>query len=206
MNKATSAAGTGRAKVHIEPGRSADDMLNEIIVNNGRDLRNFIRYRCGNKEDADDAFQNAFITANRYIGSFRGEAPLKYWFLKLVTTAFLQKKRGRKNDPKLHVTIDPKTHPEIESQLLSSEIPPDDQAILNDEKDRLYEALGAIAEKDRRMLMMHHGEGVELSDIARDFRMSIPGVKSRLFRARVALRKHINQNPGGSMEEPHGVC
>jgi len=205
MNKAMTALKKDDGMEHIRHGQTPDEMLNEIVVNNGRDLRNFIRYRCGNREDADDAFQNAFITANRYIGSFRGEAPLKYWFLKIVTTSFLQKKRGRKNDPKLHVVIDPKTHPEIENQLLSKEIPPDDQAIINDEKGRLYEALERIAEKDRRMLMMHHGEGIELSDIAKDFRMSIPGVKSRLFRARMALRKHMEQSSGGTLEH-QGVC
>lgn len=184
---------------HVRAGHDPEKILNEIVEVYGRDLRNFARYRCGNEADAEDAYQNALIAAHRYIGSFRGETPLKHWLLKLVTTACLQKKRGRKNDPRIHVNIDPKLHPEVDRQLRSRETQPDDQAIINDEKERLNEALEVIGEKDRRMLMMHHGEGVELSDIARDFRMSIPGVKTRLFRARVALRKYMEQRSGEAM-------
>jgi RNA polymerase sigma-70 factor, ECF subfamily len=184
---------------HVRSGHDPELILNEIVEVFGRDLKNFSRYRCGNEADAEDAYQNALIAAHRYIGSFRGETPLKHWLLKLVTTACLQKKRGRKNDPKIHVAIDPKLHPEIERHLRSKEVPQDTQAIINEEKARLHEALEVIGEKDRKMLMMHHGDGVELSDIARDFRMSIPGVKTRLFRARVALRKYMEQRSGEAM-------
>jgi RNA polymerase sigma factor (sigma-70 family) len=131
------------------------------------------------------------LAAHRYINSFRGETPLKHWLLKLVSTACLQKKRGRKNDPKLHVHIDPVLHPELESQLVSVEPSSEAQAMVNERMDCMRDALETLRPEDRDMLLSHEGEGLPLSEIAKQFNMTVPGVKTRLFRARATLKKYV---------------
>jgi RNA polymerase sigma-70 factor (ECF subfamily) len=181
---------------HVKKGISPGIVFREIVTCFGRDLKNFARYRCGTDADADDAYQDALLAAHRYIHAFRGETSLKHWLLKLVSTACLQKKRGRKNDPKLHVTIDAMLHPELERHLLSHEVPSDAQAMIRERFGCLQEALGTLSEKDRKMLLLHEGEGKPLSEIAREFKMTVPGVKTRLFRARAAIKKYVVERQG----------
>ncbi|MBI5525250.1 MAG: RNA polymerase sigma factor [Deltaproteobacteria bacterium] len=181
---------------HVKKGISPGIVFSEIVTCFGRDLKNFARYRCGTEADADDAYQDALLAAHRYIHGFRGETPLKHWLLKLVSTACLQKKRGRKNDPRLHVTIDAMLHPELEKHLLSHEVPSDAQAMIKERLECLREALGKLAEKDRDMLLLHEGEGKLLSEIAAQFKMTVPGVKTRLFRARAAIKKYVEERQG----------
>lgn len=181
---------------HVKRGDAPGIVFNEIVTCFGRDLKNFARYRCGNETDADDAYQDALLAAHRYINSFRGETPLKHWLLKLVSTACLQKKRGRKNDPKLHVAIDAQLHPELEKHLVSHEIPTDTQAMINERLDNLREALETIDARDRKMLLLHEGEGIPLADIAKEFKLTVPGVKTRLFRARASIKKYVIENKG----------
>ena len=180
-----------------QAGVDPDVLLDEIVERFGSDLKNFARYRAGNEADAADAYQDALVAALRYIKSFRGETPIKHWLLKLVTTATLQKKRGRKNDPKLHIAIDPAVHPELDRQLVSREPPPDATAITVEAWEHLQEAFDSIGENERVMLMRHHGEDVPLKEIARDFKMTVPGVKTRLFRARAAIKKYAEKKQGG---------
>jgi RNA polymerase sigma-70 factor, ECF subfamily len=175
---------------HVRRGDSAGKVFDEIVTCFGKDLHNFAKYRCG--EDADDAYQDALLAAHRYINSFRGETPLKHWLLKLVSTACLQKKRGRKNDPKLHVHIDPVLHPELESQLVSAEPSSEAQAMVNERMDCMRDALETLRPEDRDMLLSHEGEGLPLSEIAKQFNMTVPGVKTRLFRARATLKKYVD--------------
>jgi RNA polymerase sigma-70 factor (ECF subfamily) len=172
---------------HVKAGVSQGVVFEEIVECFGKDLKNFAKYRCG--EDADDAYQDALLAAHRYIKSFRGETPLKHWLLKLVSTACLQRRRGRKNDPKLHVHIDPVLHPELEPQLVSAEPSSEAQAMVNEKLDCMREGLDRLRPEDREMLLLHEGEGVPLTDIARKFKKTVPGVKTRLFRARASMKK-----------------
>lgn len=179
-------------------GSRRNAVLADIVKRYGDDLWRFARYRAGNETDADDAFQDAMVAALRYIDSFRGETTLKNWLLRLVSTACLQKKRGRKNDPRRHVAIDPEQNPQIERHLVSHEPPADRQAVINEEMAHLSDALDAIPTCDRRMLLMHHRDELPLAAIAKDFRMSVPGVKTRLFRARAAVKTHVNRMVGAA--------
>jgi len=176
---------------HVKRGESPGVVFGEIVTCFGRDLKNFARYRCGSEADADDAYQDALLAAHKYIGSFRGDAPLKNWLLKLVNTACLQKRRGRKNNPRLHVAIDPKDHPELEPLLASGGPSAEAQIIMQERIDCMKGALDELSTRDREMLLLHEGEGVSLAEIAQNFKMTVPGVKTRLFRARGAVKMHM---------------
>ena len=176
---------------HFKAGHSSGKVFDEIVACFGRDLKNFARYRCGSEADADDAYQDALLAAHRYLSTFRGETPLKNWLLKLVNTACLQKRRGRKNNPRLHVAIDPKEHPEIESQLVSREPSVEAQVLIGERFDCMQEALTKLDERDRDMLLLHEGDGVPLRDLAVKYGLTVPGVKTRLFRARASVKKYV---------------
>ena len=70
-----------------------------------------------------------------------------------MNTACLQKKRGRKNDPRRHVAIDPEQHAWLERHLVSHEPPPDEMAMTNEAWDHLEEAFGATNDNERLMLV-----------------------------------------------------
>ena len=169
--------------------RSTD--LLELVERYGRDLRNFARYRTGNDADADDAFQDAMVSALRYLDSFRGETSVKNWLLMLVTSAARGRQRGRKNDPKLHVALDSTLHPELERFAVSRERPADELAILEDDLAALRAALDTLPAEDRRLLAEHHGDERGLGEIARELKVSVPCIKTRIYRARSAVRKIV---------------
>ena len=94
------------------------------------------------------------------------------------------------------MTIDAQLHPELERHLVSHEIPSDTQAMINERLDNLRDALDTIDDRDKKMLLMHEGEGIPLAEIASEFKLTVPGVKTRLFRARTSIKKYVIQNKG----------
>lgn len=179
-------------------GDDAAAVVAGIVARYGGDMRRFARYRAGNDADADDAYQDALVAALRYIGSFRGETPLKHWLFTLVSSACGQRWRGRKNAPRLHVALDSTLPSGATRQIASPERPADAQIIVSEEIAFMRSALDALSSSDRMLLRRHHMDGAGLREIAQDCRMSQAWVKTRLHRARAAVRHHIARGLGAA--------
>jgi RNA polymerase sigma-70 factor (ECF subfamily) len=169
--------------VLTQRAKAGDPRLLEDLFSCFRgDLLAFLRRRCGNTGDADDAMQDAFVAAARYLNSYRGETTLKNWLYRLASSACMRMRRGRKNDPKLHAAFDDGVSPAVAQMGKTIE------AALEARLMPLQATLKELNATDRAVLVLRDGQELSTREVARELRLSEAAVKSRLHRARKAIR------------------
>lgn len=140
---------------------------------------------CGNAEDAGDIAQEAFLAAWRGLPSFRGEAGFATWLYRLVSNAAVDYLRRTKHqraqvsldDEELHLdTVDPTPSPQEDAE------DKDLQRVVQDGLQRL-------GDDHRTVLVMREVQELSYEEIAHTLKIDLGTVKSRLARARGALRK-----------------
>lgn len=141
------------------------------------------------RELAQDVSQEAFITAFRRIGQYRGEAPFWAWLKRVVVNHAISALR-RQPDAEL-VTFD---------DYRASE--PGKQDNIGHAMD-LEAALGQLAPQDRTIVWLHDVEGYKHQEIAQLYGKTVSFSKTRLARARAQLRDLIRASE--EHQEPHST-
>ena len=94
---------------------------------------------CRTACEAEDAVQDALEAAGNHLGDYRGDAPLEAWVGRMVARACGRIRRGRKNDPALHVHEETPSDLDPERRTLAVE---------------LAEALARLPAADRVLLQL----------------------------------------------------
>jgi RNA polymerase sigma-70 factor (ECF subfamily) len=137
--------------------------------------------RC--REMAQEASQEAFITAFRRIKQFRGDAPFWGWLRMVVVNHAISMLRRQ---PSADIV-------EFEDYRASTE---GDQDSIGKAMD-LDQALGRLDDQDRAIVWMHDVEGYKHHEIAGVFGMTESFSKTRLARARQRLRELLDERHSG---------
>lgn len=148
----------------------------------GRQLLAAGRRYCASEEDARDAVQDAAIGAWTYGEGFRGDGRVDRWLVRLVATACSRMRRGRKNDPALHV---------YDAELLAGDGSPEELAARAELAETLGNALQSLAPEDRAILILADASGWKGPEIAAALGLSNDVVRARLSRAHKKLRARL---------------
>jgi RNA polymerase sigma-70 factor (ECF subfamily) len=145
------------------------------------------------EEDAEDALQDAFLSAYRNLPRFKGESTFSTWLYRVAMNAALMRLRKRREGM---VSIEQPSDREdsrVTLQLADwAKTPPD--AVVNDElRQALERAVDLLPEELSKVFLLREVEGLSNGEVADILELSIPAVKSRLHRARVALRDSLNR-------------
>jgi RNA polymerase sigma-70 factor (ECF subfamily) len=151
-----------------------------------------IAYRMtGNYDDACDVVQEAFLSAYRSIKKFRQESRFSTWLYRIVVNH--TKNRLKQVKTLSHNQESFSDPAEIENerhlcQAPSSEAPPLEQLEKREREVKVQECIGSLDDEHREVLVLRDIQGFSYDEI-RDI-LNIPDgtVKSRLFRARTALK------------------
>lgn len=158
-------------------GRAFD----EIVTRYERRVWAICLRMTGDVEDARDAMQDAFITALRSLGSFRGDAQLSTWLHRVAVNASLDVIRRRTRR---------RTEPMDETVERASEEPgPDEEADRALRAAEVRRALALLAEDHRTVIVLHDLQGLQYPEVAEVLDVPVGTVKSRLHRARLELAK-----------------
>ena len=146
----------------------------------------------GNYTDAQDLAQEAFIKAYKGLGNFRGEAEFGTWLYRIAVNIWLNEKRRREKN----VTYSLDEPLMTADGEITREIPDstgDPLEILQTKEFRglVASALNEITKEHKTVLVLREIEGFSYDEIAAIIECSIGTVRSRLNRAREALRKKI---------------
>lgn len=156
----------------------------------------------GDADDAADAVQDAFMSALRKLGTFRGEALFSTWLHRIGVNACYDILRRRARGPVLHA-IDPAEAPE----------PVDPSADHADEIAGTRDAAAALAlvpDEFRVALVLADVEDLPYNEISSILEVPVGTVKSRVHRGRVALARAMGltgaggATPRGGPGEPAG--
>lgn len=134
---------------------------------------------CRCRELAQEVTQEAFITAFRRIGQFRGESPFWGWLRRVVVNHAISALRKR---PKAEIV-------EFEDYKAWDQGAQEQIGMAMD----LEKALGELGDEDRTIVWLHDVEGYKHQEIARLFGKTESFSKTRLARARKRLRGLIEQ-------------
>jgi RNA polymerase sigma-70 factor (ECF subfamily) len=143
------------------------------------------------ESEAEDAVQDACISAFRSVGAFQGDSALSTWLHRIVVNAALMRLRSRRRRDGLRVQ-------EIDSEVRRSGRAggPDGEpptAALESEEIRVAvrRAIAAIPPDYRVILVLRDVEGMDMDEVADLVGLGVSGAKSRLHRARQALREAL---------------
>jgi RNA polymerase sigma-70 factor (ECF subfamily) len=140
-------------------------------------------------DEARDASQEAFITAYRKLGQFRGDAAFTTWLHRIAVNACYDELRRAKRRPRLHAVEPDDRAPEPGSP---SPDPADEVAGTID----VVRALAEIPEDFRVVLVLADVEDMAYDEIARVLEVPVGTVKSRVHRGRIALARALAGEPG----------
>ena len=171
--------------------RAGEDAAFETLVRTqgGRMLAVARRYL--SEDDAQDAVQDAFVSVTRAIEKFEGNSRLSTWLHRIAINACLMKLRTRRRKPE--EKIDDLLPGFLENGNLAEMPPPwrdsADKLLERDENRRLVRAaIDRLPEKYRTVLILRDIEDLDTEQTARALELSVPAVKTRLHRARLALK------------------
>lgn len=194
----------------LEKLRAGDDAAYEWIVRaySGRMLavaRRFLR----SEEDARDAVQEAFLNAFRAIDRFEGGSRISTWLHRIVVNACLMKLRTRRRKPEESIEeMLPRYlddghfaspagpwRPDVADELESAEV-----------RQQVRAAIDRLPDTYRTVLLLRDIEEFDTEEAARLLEISRAAVKTRLHRARQALRELLDAQfragSDGSTGEP----
>lgn len=139
-----------------------------------------VAYRItGNHEDAWDAAQETFLNAFRSLARFRGAASFSTWLHRIAVNAALDLIRRRPSQP---------TVP-LESVTVSGGTEPADAAGRVDVQRRINQAIASLPAEQRAVVVLRDLQGLSYEEIASALRIPPGTLRSRLSRAREALRR-----------------
>jgi len=148
----------------------------------------------GDREEAADAAQDAFLNAYRALGSFRGESAFYTWLFRIAVNAA----RSRQRRMSLHATQRSLDAPgDANSQRANDPVSalravgpdPAEEAGRAERKRLVEEALARLDADQRALIVLRDLEGKNYAEIAELLDCPRGTVKSRLHRARMALRE-----------------
>jgi RNA polymerase sigma factor (sigma-70 family) len=134
---------------------------------------------CGNRQDAEDALQDAAVAAWRNLESFRGGSRFCTWFYRIAANAALQLVRSRRDMPAAGLP-EPATPDSFTDRVLTEEL--------------VQHALGQLRPEFRAALILREWGGLQYAEIAEWQGIPVQTVKSRLNRARNALARLLTES------------
>jgi RNA polymerase sigma-70 factor (ECF subfamily) len=147
----------------------------------------------GNREDALDVVQEAFIHVMRGIETFRGQSSLRTWLYRIVTHAGLDYRRWRA--VRAMGSLDSEVAIEPAAGGPRQQTPQED-AQANDLTRAIEKALDNVSEKNRAALVLFAIEGMSYKEIADVLGISVGTVMSRIFNARARLKELLASEIG----------
>ena len=163
---------------------SAADRL--VSTYQGRAYRLAIRIT-GNAQDAEEVVQDAFLSVIRKIDFFRGDSAFGSWFYRIVANGACQKLRRRRTRG-AEVVLDAAL---AEADEASAAI--DDCADHTALRLAMSAAIERLPDLYRMPLVMHEVDGSPLADVAKALRINVATAKTRVYRARLFVRKQLTE-------------
>ncbi|MDT8324221.1 MAG: RNA polymerase sigma factor [Bacteroidota bacterium] len=134
----------------------------------------------GNREDAEDTLQEAFVSMYRGIGSFRRDARFSSWMYRILMNACISSKRPKRSTERSMDFRDEATHPHNSNA--------GGDVLL---RDILEEEIAGLPDLQKAVFILYAEKGLTHGEIADVLRISTGTSKSSYHRARTRLKERL---------------
>ncbi|MER6450234.1 RNA polymerase subunit sigma-24 [Streptomyces venezuelae] len=166
------------------------DAVTALVSGSHPNVRRFAYSLCASPEDAEDAAQEALIILYRKIGMLRASGALASWMFRIVRNECLRRARLVPRERAAAL-------PDGGEAVVSAE----DEVLERLEAARVARAIAALPADQRRVLIMRDVQGYSGRMVADALGIGTAAMKSRLHRARAAVRHTLYPAPGGNDED-----
>jgi RNA polymerase sigma-70 factor (ECF subfamily) len=147
----------------------------------------------GNPQDAEDVLQNTFINALTHIQNFEGRSSLATWLYRIAANEALMLIRKKKPEVNLDDVQGGDEAEDLKpSQFVDWSALPEDELLAGEGKKALDEAIRTLPESLRIVFLLRDVEGLSIRETADALNLTETNVKTRLLRARMALRESLS--------------
>lgn len=169
------------------------EAFEQLVEAYGKKVYNLALRMTGNHDDAADLAQEAFIRVFKSISGFKEQSSFSTWIYRITTNVCLDEIRKRKNKKVISLDEDIRMDDgEMKRQVVSEDPLPDELAEREELRSIVNAAINSLPEDQRIVITLRDLQGLTYEEIARI--LDCPGgtVKSRINRARQALRNVLS--------------
>ena len=166
------------------------DSFNTLILHYQDSIFNTALRIMGDEDLAQDAAQEAFISAFRSISTFRGGS-FKAWLMRMATNACYDEFRRQKRHPTTPLEPDTADGEEMDSPkwLADPNMTPSERSEADELEHAIQHCLDALPTEFRTVVVLADVQGMDYSEVAAASKVPLGTIKSRLARARLRLRE-----------------
>ena len=158
------------------------DAFEVLVRRHEKTIFNLVYRMLGDYDDAIEVSQEVFLSAYRAIGQFRGDANFSTWLYRIALNHATTRRRS--NNSRQH-----RTAPIEDMELIRDSQPGPAETLEKKEmQERVQLALNKLAPEDAAVILLRDLQDVPYDEVARLLEIPVGTVKSRLHRARQALK------------------
>lgn len=147
-------------------------------------------------EEAKDVVSEAFIRVFRAINQFRSNSAFTTWLYRILRNCFLdmRKRKGLRIVASLDAARETDDG-EVHLQVIDPSFTPEELVEQHEHSSRVLAAISQLTAIQSKMIVLYHGEQLTYEEIAHELQLPVGTVKSRLNRARIALKDVLSREP-----------
>ncbi len=168
--------------------RGEKQWFQAIMRRNSQRLFRLLKAYMRDENEAEEALQEGFVHAYEHLDQFQGKSKLSTWLTRIIINEALSRMRARK---RLVSIDDASSAAEMLTPVSDPGQSPESQAMRKQLRARLEEALDSLPHKYRIVFVLRQVKGMSTCQTAARLSIGEEAVKTRLFRARAALRDRL---------------
>ncbi len=166
----------------------------ELVNRYERKIYRLAKHITQNDEDAEDVLQETFLKAYEHLANFQGNSKFYTWIVRIAVNESLMKLRKRKGDRTVPLDEPVDTGEEMVTREIAVwEDNPEQRYSREEMQQILDDAVDSLKPDFRTVFILRDIEELSTEETAETLGISIPAVKSRLLRARLALREKLTR-------------
>ncbi len=176
----------------LERAREGDrQALEALLARHQRSVYRFGLKMCRDEEDAKDILQETLLAVARNVKDFRGASSVSTWLYTIARSFCIKKRRRSKFAPEQEESLEAREPGEAARQIADPARPPDETLAGRQIEVALEQAIASLDPMYREVLVLRDVEGLTAPEVGEVMGLSVEAVKSRLHRARVAVRAAV---------------
>jgi RNA polymerase sigma-70 factor (ECF subfamily) len=170
--------------------RGDDSAIEELLRRYQSRIYRYGIQMCRDPEDAKDVLQDTLLAMTRSLRSFRGASSLSTWLYTVARSFCIKKRRKSKFAPAEEVSLS-SLNSDHSGPVSAPSEQPDHIVSAKELGNYLNQAIQSLDPLYREVLLLRDGEGLSAPEVAEVLGIRVDAVKSRLHRARLAVRDQL---------------